>query len=181
MLCNILEILCYRILMQTYSSENATCCNMPGVLTVGWCYTSLSSTYIKCVVPTSKHSPSWKALAYVTRPNTQSVRCVYACPLLFFLEVPFPGEAAMEKVRRLCTNMHKHLHIWDAWQELSSWSTVTGRQVLPFFLRSLCWNMFQMRYLPLQTGRSGNILMFVHSTDRKYRSCINKNITTVLQ
>lgn len=41
--------------------------------------------------------------------------------------------------------------------------------------------MFQRRCLSLRTQRSGNIIMFVHSTDRKYRRCINKNITTVLQ
>lgn len=55
---------------------------------------------------------------------------------------------------------------------------VTGRQVLPFFHTGLRCNMFQGRFLALQTGRSGNILMlFIPPIGN--RGCINKNITAI--
>lgn len=45
--------------------------------------------------------------------------------LEFFLRLLLHLRAAVERVRRLWANVRKHLHIWDAWQWLSSWSTQT--------------------------------------------------------
>lgn len=99
--CNTLEIVSYRNPMWTHSGENAACCNMPGVLTVGRCSTSLSSTYIKCVVPTSKHSPQLNSTGLYNRASHSSICTprVYVCPSLFFLGGPGngKGEALVSK------------------------------------------------------------------------------------
>ena len=88
---------------------------------------------VKCVVPTStkhpppqKKKPSWIALAYITQLHAhQSVRALFMfAPRCFSWRSRSKGEAAMERVRRSWANMRKHLHIWDAWQELSSRPTV---------------------------------------------------------
>lgn len=64
----------------------AACCNTPGVLTFGWCYTPLQSTYMKCVVPTSKHAQLNSSGWYNTKSHPSvSVLHVYIQPLTVFL------------------------------------------------------------------------------------------------
>ncbi len=97
----------------THSSANVACCNMPGVLTAGRCCTSLSSTYIECVVPTSKHSPQLNSTGLYNTASHSSICMprVYVRLSLFFLEVPFQGKQPWKRVRRSWANKRKHLHI----------------------------------------------------------------------
>lgn len=134
MLCNILEILRYR----NPDVETFKC--KCGVLQHASCFDSRPALYISLkhltssvlcqpppnTPPPKKKKPSWIALAYITQLRAhQSVRAVFMfAPRCFSWRSRSKGEAAMERVRRSWANMRKHLHIWDAWQELSSRPTV---------------------------------------------------------
>lgn len=81
---------------------------MPGVLTVGRCCTSLSSTYIKCVMPASNRSPQLNSTGLYNTASHSSI-CTALClrSPLFFLEVLFQVQAAVERVRCSWPNMRQ--------------------------------------------------------------------------
>lgn len=100
----------------------------PGVLTVALHCTSLSSTYCMstalCQPLSTPPQLNNTSLYNAASHSSVCAACVYVSLSLFFLEVPFQGRVVMERVRRSCASMHKHLHIWDAWEGLPSWYTV---------------------------------------------------------
>lgn len=126
-LCNILEILRYREpIANTFKCkcsvlQHARCFDSRPPL-----YISLKHLHQVCCANLQTLPPQLNSSGLYNTASHSSICTphVYVQPSLFFLEGPVQGKQQWKRVRRSWANIRKHLHIWDAWQELSSRSTV---------------------------------------------------------